>query len=242
MFDDEVIEQQVEETTVEQEVQAEEPVVDNTSTTQAKQKTDPAESFKIVRERAQKAERERDEMARRLQQLEASHTHEPEEDLEFSLGADELAEGKHLTKVDKKIKKMQQELQQYKALAEQNSIEVQLKRKHADFDEVVSAANIEKLREEEPEIFDTITASNDLYKKGLTAYKMIKKLGIGERDEYRAEREVAEKNLAKPRPLVSGASQRGNTPLSQANAFANGLTKELKEQLWKEMQDAKLRS
>lgn len=241
MFDDEVIEQQVEETQVEQEVQ-QEAEVEEAPVAQAKQKTDPAESFKIVRERAQKAERERDEMARRLQQLEASHTHEPEEDLEFSLGADELAEGKHLTKVDKKIKKMQQELQQYKALAEQNSIEVQLKRKHADFDEVVSAANIEKLREEEPEIFDTITASNDLYKKGLTAYKMIKKLGIGERDEYKAEREVAEKNLAKPRPLVSGASQRGNTPLSQANAFANGLTKELKEQLWKEMQEAKLRS
>lgn len=240
MFDDEVIEQQVEETPVEQEVQQEE-VVDKVETTE-KRKIDPAESFKIVRERAQKAERERDEIARRLQELEAKLNSTPEEDLEIRLGDDDLAEGKHLSKVDKKIKKMQQELQQYKAIAEQNSIEVQLKRKHADFDEVVSEANIEALREQEPDLFDTITASNDLYKKGLTAYKMIKQLGIGERNEYKADREIAEKNLGKPRPLVSGASQRGNTPLSQANAFANGLTKELQEQLWKEMQETRRRS
>ena len=245
MFDDEVVDQVVDNSSTTETQPEQEATVDNVETVQAqpgKKKVSPEESFKAMRDRTAKAERERDEMIRRMSDMEAQKSAAPEEDLEFNLGADELAEGKHLTKVDKKIKKMQQEINQYKQIAEQNAIEVQLKRKYSDFDDIVSEANIAALREEEPEVFETITSSGDLYKKGITAYKMIKKLGIDARDEYKEERQVAEKNLAKPRPLVSGASQRGDTPLSNANAFANGLTKEMKHQLWQEMQDLRRKS
>lgn len=238
MFDDEVM-QEVQEV-VEQVEQPEE--TQEVEQVVTKPKKDPSESFREVRMRAERAERERAELERRLAELESAHTHEPEEDLEINLGEDDLAEGKHLKKVDKKLKKMQQELQRYKEIAENNSVEVQLKRKFSDFDDVVSADNVKRLKDEYPEMFDTITEGRDMYKKGVTAYNMIKRLGIVEAETFKEERQIAERNLAKPRPLVSGAAQSGNTPLSKANAFANGLTPELQKQLWAEMQELRKRS
>jgi hypothetical protein len=49
----------------------------------------------------------------------------------------------------------------------------------------------------------------------------------------------AQKNAAKPKPLASVNPQQGDSPLSKANAFANGLTDDLKKQLRKEMEDAR---
>ena len=54
-----------------------------------------------------------------------------------------------------------------------------------------------------------------------------------------ADKRKAQENSAKPRPMASVSPQQGESPLSHANAFANGLTPELQKQLWKEMQDAK---
>ena len=54
-------------------------------------------------------------------------------------------------------------------------------------------------------------------------------------------RSKARENHAKPRPISSIGAQEGDGPLSKANAFANGLTDELKQQLLKEMQEARKR-
>ena len=76
----------------------------------------------------------------------------------------------------------------------------------------------------------------DLYTKGASAYTIIKQMGIAPGSSLEADKERAERNLAKPRPLASVASSQGNeSPLQRANAFANGLTEELRQQLHKEM-------
>jgi len=255
MFDDEVVDTGFVEATpdviVQPETQEQEATVDNVETVEQinptavgqKKKVSPEESFKAIRERAAKAERERAELARRLEEIERQKSATPDEDLEFNLGADELAEGKHLSKVDKKIKKLKDELANLREAAHQTALEKELLKVHKDFDEVVSDENIKKLEELNPRKFRVIKNSNaDLYDKGLEAYEAIMALGIHENDEFREERQVAEKNLAKPRPLISGASQRGDTPLSNANAFANGLTKDLQKKLWQEMQDLRRKS
>lgn len=64
---------------------------------------------------------------------------------------------------------------------------------------------------------------------------MIKNLGIVPQEVPNTEQERVNKNMAKPRPLISASPQQGDSPLSHANAFANGLTDDLKKQLWKEM-------
>ena len=68
---------------------------------------------------------------------------------------------------------------------------------------------------------------------------MVKKLGISEQVMVDNQgKATAQRNAAKPRPTASISPQQGETPLSRANAFANGLTEEMKKQLYKEMLEA----
>jgi len=192
-------------------------------------------NFKALRESKERAERERDEAFRRLQEIERSQQdHVHEEDEEPNLNPDDLVEWKH---VQKKMKKMENQLKNYQQQTAEQTIETKLKAQYADFDKVVSKENVEALRASYPEMFQTINTSQDLYSKAVTAYTMIKKLNIQQEDIYEADRALAQKNAAKPRPLASVSPQQGDSPLSKANAFANGLTDDLKKQLYKEMME-----
>ena len=68
---------------------------------------------------------------------------------------------------------------------------------------------------------------------------MLKKFGVYQETGISPEKELSQKNLAKPRPVASVSPQQGDSPLSRANAFANGLTKEVKDQMWKDTQNAR---
>lgn len=205
---------------------------------QPQEETAQAKNFRALREKAARIERERDEAMRRLQELESSRAPQ-DEDYSINLGDDDLAEGKHLSKVQKQIKQLEAKL---KAAEQQSSItlaEARLKAQYPDFDAVVSKENVEALRLMYPELASTINSSSDIYNTAVSAYTMIKKLGIHQEDAYAQDRERAQRNAAKPRPLTSVNPQQGDSPLSHANAFANGLTDELKAQLLKEMMEAR---
>lgn len=208
-----------------------------------KPSTTPQESWKILRQKAEQAERRAQELeaallqAQNLKPNQPQPTDEPLEDI--SLEADALVEGKHLSKVSKHIKRLESQIQQYQQQAAVSSVEVKLKSQYADFDSVVTKENLENLKATYPEIAHTINSSNDLYSKAVSAYTMIKKLGIGQVDDFAQEKELAQKNAAKPKPLASVSPQRGNNALDNANAFASGkLTDELKAQLRKEMHES----
>ena len=204
--------------------------------------TDKEKNLRLLREKATRVERERDEALRRLQEIEARSAQAPAqpEDDEFHIGPNELAEGQHLAKVVKKIRKLEEELKGYKQQASVDTTEARLKAQYPDFDKVVTKDNIEMLREMYPEIAQTIHTSPDLYSRAASAYTIIKKMGINQDPSvFEAERAAAQKNAYKPKPTASISPQQGDTPLSKANAFANGLTQELKDQLLKEMQAAR---
>lgn len=230
----EVIEQQED---VVEEVVAEEQIQEQPK----RPEYDPQASFRALREKSERAERERDEAIRRLQQYEAQKqaAAAPEEDYDINLGDDDIAEGKHLSKVSRKIQKLEAELNQYKQQTNMSQTETRLKSQYPDFDKIVSTDNVEKLKLQYPEIASTLMSSQDPYAMAVSAYTMIKRLGISQTDEFIAEKAIAQKNAAKPRPLASVSPQQGDSPLSRANAFANGLTDELKEQLRKEMVQAR---
>jgi hypothetical protein len=246
------------EKTIQEESAIEQPVADDLSTTEIvapEQKPEPEQkkespaqdSFRELRMKAEKAERERDELLRIIREQESQRSQvksaEPEEDNEVNLGNDDLVEGKHLSKVGRQIKKLQQEINQYKQQSSEVATEVKLKTLYPDFDKIVSRENIESLRVSYPEIANTINSSSgDLYSKAVSAYTMIKKLGIIQEpvvDIYKEDKERAQANAAKPRPLSSVSPIKADSPLSHANAFAKGLTKELQEQLRREMEDAR---
>lgn len=212
------------------------------------QESDAKKSFRELSAAKRKAERERDEYLRRLEELETrahrqqatTPKEQAEEDEEFHLGADDIAEGKHIAKVDnraqKKIRALEERLSKYETKTNEERAEAALRSKYADFDKVVSRDNIDLLTEAYPELARTIHSNNDLYTKAVSAYTMIKKFGIYQESPFTSEKALAMKNVAKPRPLTSVSPQQGDSPLGRANAFANGLTDDLKTQLLKEMQ------
>jgi hypothetical protein len=210
----------------------------------------PQESFRELRAQKVKAERERDEAIRLAQQFmtnqqqpQANQPEQIEEDNSFTLGDNDLAEGKHLSKLSKEVKKLKQELNTYRAKTAEDVTEAKIKAQFPDFDKIVTRDNIEQLREQYPEIANTINSSTDLYGKAVSAYTMIKKFGIvPEVSPYQADIDRAQKNAAKPRALSSVSPQQGDSPLSRANAFANGLTDDLKKTLLKEMNDIRRNS
>jgi hypothetical protein len=211
---------------------------------------DPKQSFKELRVQKEKAERERDDLMRRLQEIEyqkqlsakpAPPQQASEEDSDFTLGPDDIAEGKHLSKVQRHVKKLEEQIKQFQSQSTTLTAEAKLRAQYPDFDTVVSKDNIDTFRETYPELAQTLTSSNDLYSKAVSAYTLIKKLGIAQNPaQYTQDVERAKTNAAKPRPLTSISPQQGDTPLSRANAFANGeLTEDMKTQLLKEMHAAR---
>jgi len=205
-------------------------------------KSTPQESWRILREKAEKAEQRAQELERVIAQSyrREKKEHIPEErvheeDLSINLEDDSLVEGKHLSKVDKKIRKLEQKLAQYEQNANLSSAELRLKSQYPDFDQVVSEENLANLKATYPEIAHTINTSTDLYSKAVSAYTMIKKLNIGD-DSYIVEQQMAKKNSVKPKSLASISPAQSDSPLSKANVFANGvLTDELKASMLKEM-------
>lgn len=206
---------------------------------QQQEESDAARNFRALREAKERAERERDEAIRIISQVNSQKKPDPVDDEEdVKLNPDDLVEWKH---VEKKIRKLENQIKNYQSQSNISSTEARIKSQYPDFDSVVSQENISQLNAQYPEIANAIGSSPDLYSQAVSAYTIIKKLGISPEsntDIYAKDRERAKVNAAKPRPLASVSPQQGDSPLSKANAFANGLTEDLKKQLFKEMVEA----
>jgi hypothetical protein len=193
------------------------------------EETQQERNFRALKDKIKRLERENEDFRNSFTQQA-----QPEED-DYGIESDALAEGKHIKKVGKKVKALEDQLKHYQNQANMAHIENQLRKRFSDFDEVVTTENIEILRDSDPDIARSLSGSSDLYGSAVLAYKMIKDMNKNAEDNY--EKQRVTKNMAKPRPIVSSNAQQGDSPLAQANTFANGLTKELSAKLWKEMND-----
>lgn len=201
--------------------------------TPAEQETPQQRNFRALREQTLRLEQEKAELARQLAAYQQQKQQESTEQ-EDNLAPDALIEKRHLSRYDKKIKDLEAQLKQYQEQSVAFAVENQLKTKYPDFDAIVNKDNIEMLKLTYPELAQTIYANPDLYSKGVSAYTIIKQMGIALNND--TDKQRATTNINKPRPLASFNSAQGNSsPLQRANAFANGLTEDLKAQLYKEM-------
>jgi hypothetical protein len=202
-------------------------------------------NMKRMREDKARAERERDDLLRRVDAMEKKMNPQPEpqpQDDPISYAADDLIEGRHLSQYDKKLKALEQQIQKYQQQTAETVVESKIKSQYADFYDVVTPDNLELLKITYPELNASIHSNPDLYNKAVSAYTLIKKLGIqSEPQAYNPEQNRIQQNTSKPRSVASVAPQSGDSPLARANAFANGLTDDLKAQLYKEMIEAKNR-
>jgi hypothetical protein len=224
----------------------ENPEPQSDSTREAEQLVQESEqvlNFRAIKEKAKQVERERDEAIKLLKEYTARQQAEqtqPQEEVDtFGMNPDDLVEGKHLSKVAREIKALKQQLDAAQNQSYMTNTEARLKAQFPDLDRVLTPDNIETFKYAYPELAATVDSTKDIYTKAVAAYRMIKKFGVYQEPGVTAEKEIAKKNLAKPRPLTSVAPQQGDSPMSRANAFANGLTKELQEQMWKEMSQAR---
>lgn len=182
-----------------------------------KLKNDEYKNAANLRKQLEQAQRERDAALRQLQDKN-----------DGVLGDDDLAEGKHLNRVQREIKALKEEL-----------VQTRIKAQYHDFDSVVTMDNLALLRDNYPEIAATLQNSPDLYTQASSAYTLIKKLGLAPDQQEIANRNRAQQNAMKPRPAASVGPQQGEGPLSRANAFAEGLTDDLRKQMIQEMNQAR---
>ncbi len=195
-----------------------------------------ARNFRQLREKAERTERELYEANQYIRSMQSQSKPKEEDD---DLADDDLVERKHVDRiVDRKIKKYEEQLQQYSMMQQ----EQQVLNKCPDYYAIVNDDSIALLREQDPDIAATLASNPDLKSKAIATYNIIKKMGITAApvaQPYSQDIERIQKNASKPKPLASVNPQQGDSPLSRANAFANGLTDELKDQLRKEMAESR---
>jgi cell fate (sporulation/competence/biofilm development) regulator YlbF (YheA/YmcA/DUF963 family) len=204
--------------------------------------TVPAETqadrnFRALTEKAKRLERERDEAIRIAQAQQPQQT--KEQDFEFTKADDELVEAKDVKAILREFKSVKEQLKKHQQISTEMTEEAMIRAQYPDYEKVVTQENIEALREKDPDLFETLRSSTSFRAKAVSVYKQIKNNGLYTEDTFTAERELAQRNANKPKPLASMSPQQGDSPLSRANAFANGLTPELRVQLIKEMEEAR---
>lgn len=161
---------------------------------------------------------------------------DPEDDEIDRLAQDDLPTVKH---VDKKISKKTQVLQQQVEGLKSQIEEMKFHSKYQDFNEVVTDENIRLLKEKEPEIAKALSSlPNGSYDQAVAAYKYIKmafpKQQIQQEDPI--EKKKALENMKKPMSVNS---------IPKGSAISNAFrwereapSQELKNNVWKEMQEA----
>lgn len=226
MDDEKILEQEVVETT--QDMTTEQP----TQAVAAPVETPAQASFKQLREKAERLERERDEYYKQLQKAAPKQQQPVEEEEDIQIKSDDLVEGKHLKSYEKKLKKLEQQMTQAQQQSYNAAAEHRIRTEMPDFDKTVTQDTLYILQSQFPELAASINANPDLYSKAKAAHQAITKLGIT--PDYSSEQQAINKNMSKPKPLASITPQQGDSPLTRANAFANGLTDDLKKQLYEE--------
>lgn len=195
-------------------------------------------NFRRLREDSERVARERDDALRLVETYKRQQPVQQEQN--YHLAPDDLVEGKHYNQTQQEIKETQQEIKDLKRELHLTTTQLRLKAEFHDFANVVTKENVEELKRIDPDIARVLETSTDLEAIARIAYKSIKNSVLTtQSDPYIDDKLRAQANANKPRSLASVSPQQGESPLSRANAFANGLTDELKQQLLKEMEEAR---
>ena len=115
------------------------------------------------------------------------------------------------------------------------TVDERMQLKFSDYADVVTKENIELLKQTEPELAQSLYHMPDPYSQAVAAYKLLKKVtGTGETSNSE-EKKRAMENSQKPLSVNAVTKQ---SAIGNAHLFENGLTTDLKKQLWGEMKQA----
>lgn len=195
-----------------------------------------------ARRRMQELDRQNKEMQEQITRLQPANRAQPEED-----ELDKLSDDDIITKAQaKKLAMRMAKSAAIEAIRERDAstVDERLGLKFPDFGEIVTRENVELLKQNEPELALSLVHIADPYSQGVAAYKLLKRLGIGEEmkkpiEKDSKDRDKAMKNSQKPVSVNAVAKQ---SAIGSVHMFENGLTPELKAQLQKEMEEARKRA
>lgn len=237
---EEILPEQPQQDTVQQEQEpSDQPVEETQPESQQSQYQDNQyeDNLRNLRQAKEQAEYERDQLVQYFQSLQQQNQPQTQED-DLGIAEDDFVEGKHLGRVTKQVKQMQQELQHWRNYSEEATAELKLNNEFKDFNNVVTADNVRSLVEQYPELRSSIQNNEPLYNRGKATYRLIKKfLGDSAIPAKRMQKAKIQNNVNKPMSSSSIKEQQ-KSPLSQANMFADGYTEELGQALEDEMYEA----
>ena len=201
----------------------------------AKKSEDQDRNWKDTRRKMQELERKSKEQEELITQLRA-----PPEAAEID-ELDKLGDEDIVTKgqAKKLAAKMAEEIASRVIRERENAtVDQRLGHKFPDYLEVVTRENIDILKEIEPELAMSLAHNTDQYSQGIAAYKLLKRLGIGEEVAKEPVKEKQKAIANSQKPLSVNAVTK-NSAIGNAHMFENGLTPELKKSLWEEMERAR---
>jgi hypothetical protein len=205
-------------------------------------------NFRALREKTEQLQRENSqqkemltafqEMMLKANQPKAPEP-EPEEDILAGYDLSDVLTVEQAVELGNKIAAKTSEasvrkaIEEYDARKRKESIPDRIKSRYADFDAVVTEDNVKQLRAMDPEIAQALSQIGDEEAKAVAAYKYIKAFlpSVEQAQEAQAAKQQMQQNANKPKTLGAVAA---DSPLAKADAFANGLTAELKRQLYAE--------
>ncbi len=196
-----------------------------------KKRNDAEHNWAEMRRLRDKDRHEMEELKAELNRL--KHPQKEEEDILSKLAKDDiitveqaerLAEIRARKVVEEAIRKR-----------DASTVDERLQFKFPDYADVVTRENIELAEQLEPELAEAIGKMDDPYKQRVSAYKLLKRVTANRETGASMEKKKALINSQKPLSVNAVTKQ---SAIGNAHLFENGLTKELKSQLWKEMQDS----
>lgn len=207
---------------------------------QTSKRNDAEYNWNEARRRMQELERRalesEAELGRIRQQFKPQEVEDPlaklsKDDIITVAQAEQIAE----RKAEIKAKKIVEEYLQQK---EADTVEDRIQAKHPDFNSVVTEDSIAQLKQQHPEIAESLHAlRTNPYKQAKAIYDAVKAFVPQKATSVQQmlDKKRATENAAKPMSVQAAPKQ---SVLGNAQMFENGLTPELRTQLYKEMQQA----
>jgi predicted RND superfamily exporter protein len=202
----------------------------------AKKSEDQDRNWKETRRKMQELERRAKEQDELIAQMKSAPKAVPEVDELDKLGDEDIVTKGQAKKL---AAKMAEEIAQRIVQQRENStVEERLGIKFQDYNQVVTRENIELLKETEPELAMSLSHNTDPYSQGIAAYKLLKRLGIGEAEVSKEPVREKQKAIANSQKPLSVNAVTKSSAIGNAHMFENGLTEELKKSLRQEMAKA----
>lgn len=198
-------------------------------------------NFRLLREKAERLERERDEAVRTREEMAAYYTKalkpEPVAEVQSDEDDDDFVDRRSVKKMlnDQK-REYEERLHNYERQTTNDRAEREILSNYPDYRSIVNDTTIKKLMTDDPELAASIASNPNFKTKAIATYNAIKKIGY-----HNTEEPDSYTTSQKPRSSASINAQGGGNPLMRSNPFAEGLTPELSKALLKEMKEARKR-